>query len=867
MWINRYVTGDQKRSREPHPPAPDDLPDPPACRVERPRLLDLLDRGTEGRLTLVSAPAGWGKTTLLAAWARARRLVAPILWVTVEPGREREVWAKLAVAMSEGSTGAAPINPLEAVLRRLAGAGPPVTVVLDGVPHVETGDLLAGIERLVDDGGPRLRLVIGCRRDPDLPLYRWRIQDELTHVGPCPLSLTLPETGTLVAAHDVELGEAAVAELHGLVEGWPAAVRLAAVSMQGHPEPESIVPTLAQHDRLLREYVAREVLGPVDDDLRSVLVQISVLDRMTPELLEALTGRGDAHDLLRTLERANLIVAQTGGAMPWYRFHPLLRPLLYDELRQRQPELLPMLHARASVYFEHAAPADAIRHALAARNWDRAATLVEDRWASLLPGSRQRALQAMVPMPPPEAQQNPWLALAFAADRLDAADPRGAAAFLHIAQQAWPDAQPRAVMAAFRIAHAYQNDELTDADAASPDPVGSADRPGDVVRTLTLAALAAGSTRLFDGDIEAAEPLLVRSLELAEQWGMTQTQITALRQLAVLNMVRATLNAAEQYANRTLDLAYRHLIGRSADTFWAELVLAEVCYQQDRIAAAAYHLDRALGAGSLAETTPAGVVAMVRARIGATTGTPRAALTRLAEARRQLTVVAPLPALARSVVLAEAQLRLVCGEVRTAYRLLDEYSLDNPLPAWSAVIRARLYLIEGRSPAAAKVLGPFLERPQPSRLWQIEANLLHAQAVAAMGDRVEAGRSLDRALMIAENEGIRRPFMEMGATAWELLAHYVPDDSGHRNLAERIASDLSIPTTQAVRPASLDEPLTSRELTVLRYLQSMMSTAEIAEVLYLSVNTVKTHLKSIYRKLGTGRRRDAVERARELQLL
>jgi LuxR family maltose regulon positive regulatory protein len=815
----------------------------------------------------VSAPAGWGKTTLLAAWARVRKSETPVIWVSVEPGRERAVWAKLAVAMSEGPAATAPINPLDAVMRRLAVAGPPVTLVLNGVPHVETGDLLAGIERLVDDGGPRLRLVLGCRRDPDLPLYRWRIQDRLTQVGCGPLSLTLQETGLLVAAHGIELGEAAVAELHGLVEGWPAAVRLAAVSMQLHPEPESVLPTLAQHDRLLREYVTREVLGPVDHDLRSVLVRISVLDRMTPELLEALTGRGDAHDLLRTLERANLVVAQTGGAMPWYRFHPLLRPLLYDELRQRQPELLPMLHARASVYFEHAAPADAIRHALAARNWERAATLAEDRWASLLPGSRQRTLQAMVPMPPPEAQQNPWLALAFAADRLDAADPQGALAFLHVAQQAWPDDGSAAVMAAFRIAHAYQSDELVDPDdlVAPPEPIGSAEPAGEHARTL--AALAAGSARLFDGEIEAAEPLLLRSLEQAEQRGMTQTQITALRQLAVLNMVRATLTGAEQYANRTLDLAYRHLIGRSADTFWAELVLAEVCYQQDRIAAAAYHLDRALGAGSLAETTPAGVVAMVRARIGATTGPPRAALARLAEARRQLTVVAPLPALARSVVLAEAQLRLVCGEVRTAYRLLEEYSLDNPLPAWAAVIRARLHLIEGRSAAAASALQPFLDTPQPSRLWQVEANLLHAQASAAMAERVDAERCLDRALTIAENEGIRRPFIEMGATACVLLTNYVPADSPHRNLAERIASDLSVPATAAVRPASLNEPLTSRELTVLRYLQSMMSTAEIAEVLYLSVNTVKTHLKSIYRKLGTGRRRDAVERARELQLL
>ena len=776
------------------------------------------------------------------------------------------MWARLAAAMSEASAGRVFANPIDVVLRRLAAATSPVTVILDGVPHTEVGELHAGIERLLDEGDPRLRLVIGCRRDPDLPLYRWRIADELTHIGPGPLSLTLQETAVLLAAHDVALGEPAVAELHGLVEGWPAAVRLAVVSMQGHPEPESLVPTLAQHDRLLREYVAREVLGPVDDDLRSVLTHLSVLDRVTPELLEALTGRGDAHDVLYTLERANLVVPQSGGAMPWYRFHPLLRPLLYDELCQRQPELLPVLHSRASLYFEHAAAADAIRHALAGRDWERAATLVHDRWPSLLPGSRQRTVRGMVPMPPPAAQQNAWLALAFAADRLDAADPRGASAFLQIAEQAWPDVRPRPVMAAFRMAHAYQSDDHPDLEnLLAPGRAARPDRGDDIVRTLAM--LAVGSARLFDGDIDGAEPLLTGSLELAEQRGMTQSQITALRQLAVLNMVRATLTAAEQYANRTLDLAYRHLIGRSADTFWAELVLAEVCYQQDRIAAATYHLDRALGTGSLAETTPAGVVAMVRARIGATTGTPRAALDRLAAARRQLTVVAPLPALARSVVLAEAQLWLVCGEVRTAYRLLEEYSSDNPLPAWSAVIRGRLYLIEGRSAAAATVLEPFLDAPQPSRLWQVEANLLHAQAVAAMGDRPGAGRSLDRALTIAETEGIRRPFTEMGATAWELLSHYVPADSGHRNLAERIVADLSVPEVRGVRPASLDEPLTSRELTVLRYLQSMMSTAEIAEVLYLSVNTVKTHLKSIYRKLGTGRRRDAVERARELQLL
>ena len=320
--------GDQKRSKEPRPPPPDDLPDPPAYRVERPAALRSAGPGHRGQADAGVGTGrmgqdhpvggvGAGPAVLDAGTVGDRRAGAGARRVGEAGGGDARGLGRRARSPTRSTSCCAGSRRPD----------PPVTVVLDGVPHAEAGDLLAGIERLLDDGGPRLRLVIGCRRDPDLPLYRWRIAGRADpHRARAAVVDPAGDRRRWSPRTTSPWARPAVAELHGLVEGWPAAVRLAAVSMQGHPEPESIVPTLAQHDRLLREYVAREVLGPVDDDLRSVLAHLSVLDRMTPELLEALTGRGDAHDVLYTLERANLVVAQTGGAMPWYRFHPLLRP-------------------------------------------------------------------------------------------------------------------------------------------------------------------------------------------------------------------------------------------------------------------------------------------------------------------------------------------------------------------------------------------------------------------------------------------------------------------------------------------------------------------------------------------------------------
>jgi LuxR family maltose regulon positive regulatory protein len=867
MWINGQVKAHSRRSITKDRTQTDvGPPDHGASSVDRPRLRDLLDRVIAGKLTVLSAPAGWGKTTLLRTWARGPKPLR-LVWWTPAGGHG------LVAARRDGSTGHVPVEILDEVPRR---SDPPVLVVIDGV-DTRNEQVLAAIDSLIRD--PGLRVVLSCRHDPPLPLYELRMRNELTSIGPEQLAFTRQETAAVLAAHEVAVGEAALSELHAGTEGWPAAVRLGALAAQNHADPERALAAFVRYDGGLNEYMASEVVGQLDRPNGDVLEQVSVLDRLTPELIEHVTGRPDGAELLREWERAHVVWMGGDEPEPWHRFHPLLGPLLYNQMRTRDPELARELHARASRHFERGPTADAIRHALVARDWSRAAALVRAGWPTVLPGGRRRLGPAAMLMPPADIERDPWLALAFAAERLDATDPEGSVHFIRVAEGRRTDRpnepatdelghELAVVLTGFRIAQAYLSEDVRDtaATGTGPDEPVLATHPRHPgIDALSL--LAIGATHLSDGQVEAAEPYLLAGLELSERYGMSQVQIAALRHLAVLNMMRATLHAAEWYSRRTLDLANRHSVGRGTDAFWAELVLAEVCHQQDRMTTAEYHLERALGVGCLTDATPAGMVAMVWARIGAANGQAEATLAGLAAARRQLAVAAPLPALARSVVLAEAQLSLACGQSRTALRLLDEYAVDGPLPAWSAVIRARLHLGEGRLADAAAVLTPYLETPQPSRLWQVEANLLHAQATVGLGERAVASVSLERALAVAEEEGIRRPFTDLGAVAPDLLNSLLPANSQHWVLADRILAHLSRPLRPAVRPAMLDENLTSRELTVLRYLQSMMSTAEIAETLYLSVNTVKTHVKRIYRKLGAGRRREAIERAHELHLL
>ncbi|MGC9669969.1 LuxR C-terminal-related transcriptional regulator [Planosporangium sp. 12N6] len=857
------------------------IPQPPPNLVARPRLFDLLDQAVTQPLTLVSAPAGWGKSTLLAAWVREGRAPGPVAWFTAEPDRSADFWERFAAALARAEPFAYRADDgrdvVDAVAAALEVPGPVVVVVVDDAHEVTDPRLWTEVEGLLSRAAGRLRLVLACRADPALALYRWRMRGAVTEIRSTQLAFSLAETGQLLAAHDVRLAEPALVGLHAMTEGWAAGLRLAALAIADHPDPDSVVPDFAVHDRALGEYLVGEVLGKLPDDVREVLLATSVLDQVRPELVQALTGRTDGERILASLEQANLLVAHGSGSRGWYRCHPLFGLMLYNELRHHRPEQLPQLHRRAAEwYFAHDMPADAIRHALAAGEWGQAVAVVDSSWHELVPGARLRTLKEVVPTPPQRVQQDPRLALAFAAERLDASDPRATETFLHFVdrcQHASDDEETRdrlrPIVAAFRVAEAHLSGDPDLVLATAPlllredVPVSE----GDSHQLRSLALVAMGGARLSQGDLQAAEAPLEEALVHARRSGVAQAQIASLRQLAALNAARGRLNAAVRFAKEAVSLADQHGLIQGSDLVWTLLTLADVCHQQNRVRPAVYYLERAVNSGGLVDPGMVASAAIVRARLQAAGGDVAGAAGDLSVVRRQLVDCQIAPMLWHSLTLAEADLHVQAGEPAAAKRLLGVPPPDL-LSVWFTLVQAKVHLAERRPSPAASAVVAHLEPGGTSLLWTIEANLTYARAMRALGDRTKAGRSVEQALRLADEEDIRRPFLEGGHAVRELLTTYVPAGSSYRGLADDLAGDLAQGAArQNVTANRLPEPLTERELTVLRYLQSMLSAAEIASMLCVSVNTVKTHMKSIYRKLGAGRRREVIQRARELNLL
>ncbi|WP_433613421.1 LuxR C-terminal-related transcriptional regulator [Dactylosporangium sp. CA-139114] len=835
-----------------------------------------------GPLTLICAPAGWGKTTLLAEWVAAGRAPWPLAWLTVEAHHGPRFWEHVLGAVTqatgeepgEATAADGPGEALESLVALLRRAGPPVVLVLDDLQELSVPRVWGELETLLSQAGDRLRLVIACRTDPALTLYRFRIRGALSELRTGPLGFTLDETAQMLHAHGVRLAESALVELHAVMRGWAAGLRLAALAVQGHPEPDSLMPRFALQDRALGEYLVGEVFDTLPEDVREVVLCTSVLDQVSAELVEALTGRVDGARILAQLEHSNLFVVQGGGNTGMYRCHPLFGLMLYDELRHRRPEQVRQLHRRAADWFAaHDQPADALRHALAARNWSQASDLLAASWQELVPGARLRTIKELVPPPPQEVRNDPKLALAFAAERLDASDPQGTETFLHLvdrSQHALVDsarAELRPIVDSFRMAEAHQSQKPDLVLATAPlllrDDTGLDDQ--DKARMRALALVAVGGARLIQGDLAAAEHALQESLHLARRCGSVQSQLAALRQLAQLNAARGRLIAALRYGKETLALADREGRTQGSDVVWAQLTVAEVCYLQARVQAAGHYLDRALD-GGLADPALVAVATMTRAHIRAATGDARAACTELAAIRRQLADWRYTPRMQHCVTLAEAELRLAAGDTEAAKRLLTLEPVEMLAP-WLGVVRAKAHLAERRPAAALGAVQPYLEHTTGSLVWTVDANLTSARALRALGDRSKAGRALEQALRHADDEAIRWPFVAGGQPVRELLVTYLPAGSGYRGLAEEIAQELTGFGRAPAAAGELAEPLTERELAVLRYLQGTLSAGEIASMLYVSVNTVKTHMKNIYRKLGVGRRREVIERARELNLL
>jgi LuxR family maltose regulon positive regulatory protein len=830
----------------------------------RERVVAQLDAAVRAPLTLVTAPAGWGKTAALVAWARTVRLgdsteMPVVRWVTSHSERGADVPGQLLGALSADSRSHGEKGDGDDLLHAVEALQQPHVVVVDDVREISDEDALAELESLVRHGMGRLRLVLSCRRDPSLPLYRWRVNGSLTEMRTSDLSLTIAETAQLLAAHDVVLPSSTLYALHSITEGWPAGVRLAAMAMHGHPEPERVLDDGGAFSTAVGDFLTGEVIDPLPPDTRQLLLDTAIATRLNAGLVEAITGRDDGARMLAELKGSNAFLTRNAGPGGWYRFHPLFARTLHAELLRRSPERVVELHRRAAAWHgTYGIPAESMRHALLAEDWTGAVDMLDRHWPDIVLGVRyDRPHEAAPHAPAAEEHTDPRLTLAFAAERLRVGDLEGTRDFLRRGTADTP------MRGAFAAAEAWLagDPRRTLGESAQMQPAT------DEARALAL--LDEGEARLRLGELGAAGAPLHGALVLAQRSGMAQAQVAAASQLAVLESCRGRLRAAARLGRQALVTADRFGITDATDLGWVRMALAGVYGEWDRIAEADRLLDEGL---DLAAGDPDLLVAIatVRAKLRHGGGRLAAALEVLHTARRELGGAPLAPAIERALALTEAELRISGGDLGAARRLVATGGDPDVFAGWAACVDASAALIEGKAAAAATTAAQFATPAVDTALtWTVQAAILTSLAGRALGDRNRVLRGLEVALDIAEEESFRRPFLVGGHPVRDLLANFAPLLPVYHPLAAELAAGSS-PLAGGSRnggDGNLVEPLTERELTVLRYLQGTMSNLEIASTLYVSVNTVKTHVKNIYRKLHAGRRREAVERARELRLL
>jgi len=899
--------------------------------VARPRLSERLSRGAESTLTLVSAPAGFGKTTLLTEWlAGAPAEGRSAAWLSLDR-RDNDpalFWSYLVAALQAASAGVgagallllqSSQTPIEAVLATLlndlSASSDDVVLVLDDYHVIDARDVQDGMAFLLEHLPPQMHLVIASRADPTLPLSRLRGRGELVEIRAADLRFTPDEAaaylnevmGLVLTAQDV-------AALEGRTEGWIAALQLAALSMQGRADIAGFIAGFAGDDRYIIDYLVEEVLQRQPDNVRSFLLKTSILSRLSGPLCDAVTGQDGGKPMLEALDRGNLFLIQLDDRRQWYRYQHLFGDVLRAHLLDEQPDLVHELHLRASNWYErNGERSEAIRHTLAAEDFERAADLVE----LAIPAMRRSRQEATVrgwleALPGEVVQVRPVLIVGYAGALLLGGELEGVEARLEDAER-WLDT----------TTGNHVGPEASSAGMVVVDDEEFRALPGTIA--LYRAALA-----LAGGDVPGTVRHAQRALELSPEGDLRRASASGL-----LGLAYWTSGDLEEGHRAYADcMAGLRRVGHVADTFGCAIALADIRRRQGRLGDAMHTYEQALQlaseqGGSVLRGTAdmyVGISEIHRERNDLPTATQY--LLRSQELGEHL----GLPQNPYRWRVAMARIREAEGDLGAALDLLNEaerlYVSDffpnvRPVPAW----RARVWVEQGAlgealgwarerglsvdddlsylrefehitlvrvllaQPRAERVEGSIDEATQLlDRLLQaaeeggrtgsvIEILVLQALAHQTQGDLPAALGSLERALTLAEPEGYVRVFADEGAPMAILLraaARVAPGeqkgiarDDVRRLLAAVDKTEDSPPVSQGLPEdrQGLVEPLSKRELEVLRLLGTDLDGPDIARELVVSLNTVRTHTKNIYAKLGVNNRRAAVRRAEQLDLL
>ena len=864
--------------------------------IDRGDLLTALDRASARKVTIISAPAGSGKSSLLRAWAGrpAQRHRLAVLPVHRDQQDAQDFWLALlnAVRQASGTTGGAEAPAAtvdfngraiaDRVLAELAEHRGRLILVIDDLHELNSPDALAQLTRLLTNLPPDVHAVLATRRDLRLGLHQLRLSGELAEIRAADLRFSERETRELLAASGIALSEAGTALLHQRTEGWAAGLRLAALSLAGHPDPERFVTEFSGTNRAVAEYLLAEMLDRQPGDVQDLLLRTCLLDRINGELADVLTGRPGSERILLDLEDANAFVVSLDPGRTWFRYHHLFGDLLRLELRRTMPGQVPALHRRAAGWFsEHGEVVEAIRHLQAAGDWPDAARLLADHSFSLTLDGQAQTIQALLRAFPPGAD-HPELALVRAGSDLVQGRLDEAAAHLAVAQSyagtAPPERQRRlqVAIAALKLSLARRRGNLADVleqvQFLNSPVTGPSDEDialGSDLRAVALMNL--GIVEAWSLAVPDAERHLREGAVLAREIGRPYLEVSCLAQLGFASKIHAfaitqgrcreAIAAAERHGWDTEPVIAPALLTLAASMiFMGDLDEGERWLQR---AARALEADTGPGIGLLAHMA-SGMLAAGRGRL-------HEAVEEFGAAEGLRSQLAGSHALANQVTgwLLAAQARLgMTGEARAALAALDDERAGS---GEVGNARAVICLADGDPAAALGALRDVLDGTAPviGYLTVVEAHLLAGLAHRELGDQRAANRAAERALALAEPDRPVLPFLMTGSR--ELLEALPRHQSAHAALLTDILDVMHGASPAASDQHSYPNPqpteLSPGELRVLRYLPTNLSRLEIARDLSVSANTVSTHIRSIYAKLGVRDRSSAVQRARELRLL
>ncbi|HEX8135837.1 MAG TPA: LuxR C-terminal-related transcriptional regulator, partial [Actinomycetes bacterium] len=900
------------------------IPRPRPDVLTRPALLERLTQATVRELTLVCAPAGFGKTTLLANWARAGR--RPVAWLSLDAGDDdpARFWRYVAAALDRVRPGlgrqvaglleGAQRPPLEAVVtavvNHLVVAPEEVVLVLDDYHLVDGPPVHDSLTMLLERLPATLRLVVASRADPPLPLARLRGRGQLAEVRQRDLRFTEQEAAALLAAATgQQLPEAAVAALTARTEGWAAGLQLAGLSLQGHDDPAAFVRTFTGSHRYVLDYLSEEVLARQPEHLVRFLLETSILERLSGPLCDAVTGRADSQRLLEQVERANLFLIPLDGQRRWWRAHQLFADLLRARLQQADPQRVTELHRAAAAWCEaHELGDDAIRHALAASDPHWAARLIERHLEEQILRRSEGATLArwLAALPAEVVRSRPRLSLGQAITALlgghaDQAEPLIRAAEDAAAASGNEPYQPSVGRTASILANLPAVLAVGHADLARlrGDAEGEATFARVVLARLTdqdrlLGSFARYHLAMADwlgGRLQEAERSLAQVVAERLEAGERYLAVRAAYDLGHVQQDQGRLGAAVGTYQRALELAGEPGQPRLPAAGMAQVGLAEVLYDRDELDAAGRHAAAGVARCQELAYTPALAAGLaILARVRHAQGDRAAALDAIGQAeavmpgREVADLLNPVPS-------QRARLLLADGDLAEAARWTRERGLgadDRPdYPHERAyLVLARVLLAEQTPQRALGLLGRLgdlaVAGDRAGSLVEVEA--LRALGLAAAGDGAGALAALAEAVRLAAPEGYVRVFVDEGLPMATLLGRLATAPASGRAVVaggpprrhlgrllrafEREHLDVPPPPRRGgVVVPGLIAALSARELQVLELLAAGEPNHVIAEKLVITLDTVKRHVSHILDKLGAANRTQAVARARELGLL